>query len=118
MGRGDVVGAEGEQSERAVRLKDREAARPRLPGRLDRAALWKIQLDVVAAGGLAVAGEEPDGDLHDVRETLRTGETIRSRRKTSRWGSCWGNPPPACCCPRSRSRCPEGTARSCCPRGP
>jgi len=59
-----VVGAEREQRERAVRLEDREAARHRLPGRLDRAALGNLQLDVIAPGRLAIAGEEPDGDLH------------------------------------------------------
>src|SRR2546425_10611814 len=59
-----VVGAEREQRERAVRLEDREAARHRLPGRLDRAALGNLQLDVISPGRLATAGEEPDGDLH------------------------------------------------------
>src|SRR5882724_9579319 len=80
----DVVGAEGEQRERAVRLKDREAARYRFPGRLDRTALWEIQLHVVATRRFAVAGEEADGDLH--MRLSRTGGKSRTHRTTSRWG--------------------------------
>src|SRR6266540_4026220 len=80
----DVIGAESEQRERAVRLKDREAARNRFPGRLDRPALRKIQLDVVATRRFAVAGEEADGDLHMRRS--RTGGKSRTHRTTSRWG--------------------------------
>src|SRR6266850_8383248 len=62
-----VVGAKREQRERAVRLEDREAARHRLPGCLDRAALGDLQLDVIAPGRLAIAGEEPNRDLHTTK---------------------------------------------------
>src|SRR5215831_4845024 len=79
----DVVGAEGEQRERAVLPEDREAARHRLPGRLDGAALGKVQLDVVAARRFAIAGEEADPDLH---VGPRTGGSGRTHRTTSRWG--------------------------------
>src|SRR5262249_17863773 len=79
----DVVGAEGEQRERAVLPKDREAAHHRLPGRLDGTALGKVQLDVVATRRFAIAGEEADPDLH---VGPRTGGSGRTHRTTSRWG--------------------------------
>src|SRR5262249_49664435 len=65
-----VVSAQREQRERARLAEDREAARHRLPGRLDQTALGKAQLDLIAARPFAITGQAADPALNGVRLEL------------------------------------------------
>ena len=87
----DVVVAQGEEGVRAVRNEDGILAGDRFPGALDGAPVGELQVQLIAARLLAVAGEQPDLDLHRAGlgsgRSTRTGATSRSRRTTSRSGS-------------------------------